>query len=125
LVNTIVGMRQADPELVDMCRSFCRSRTFVFLHVKLPSAASSIFAGLQIGVVLALIGAVVGEFIASERGLGYLIGSATVNMNVSTMFAGVFILAAIGMTGSGIMRYVHRRAVFWEGARQSLPSGEV
>lgn len=125
LVNTIVGMRQTDPELVDMCRSFCRSRSFIFLHVKLPSAASSIFAGLQIGVVLALIGAVVGEFIASERGIGYLIGSATVNMNVSTMFAGVFILAAIGMTGSGIMRVLHRRVVFWEGERRSLPSGEV
>ncbi|WP_029006170.1 ABC transporter permease [Azorhizobium doebereinerae] len=125
LVNTIVGIRRADPELVEMCRSFNRSRAFIFLNVKLPSAASSIFAGLQIGIVLALIGAVVGEFIASEQGLGYLIGSATVNMSVSTMFAGVLILSAMGMAGSSLMRFIHRRVVFWEGARQSMPSGEV
>lgn len=125
LVNTIAGIRRADPELVDMCRSFNRSRAFIFLHVKLPSAASSIFAGLQIGIVLALIGAVVGEFIASEQGVGYLIGSATVNMSTSTMFAGVLILAVIGMAGSAIMRAIQRRVVFWEGARDDLPSGEV
>ncbi|MGU3494853.1 ABC transporter permease [Xanthobacteraceae bacterium A53D] len=125
LVNTIVGIRRADPELVEMCRSFSRTRTFIFLNVKLPSAASSIFAGLQIGVVLALIGAVVGEFIASEQGIGYLIGSATVNMSVSTMFAGVLILSAMGMAGSTIVRLIQRRVVFWEGSRQSMPSGEV
>ncbi len=125
LVNTIVGIRRTDPELVEMCRSFNRSRAFIFLHVKLPSAASSIFAGLQIGIVLALIGAVVGEFIASEQGLGYLIGSATVNMSVSTMFAGVLILAAIGMAGSSLMRFIAKRIVFWEGGRTAAPSEEV
>lgn len=125
LVNTIVGIRRTDPELVEMCRSFSRSRTFIFLHVKLPSAASSIFAGLQIGIVLALIGAVVGEFIASEKGVGYLIGSATVNMSVSTMFAGVLILSAIGMAGSSLMRFLQRRIVFWEGGRQAVPTEEV
>lgn len=125
LVNTIHGMRQTDPELVEMCHSFCRSRVFIFLHVKLPSAAGSIFAGLQIGIVLALIGAVVGEFIASEQGVGYLIGSATVNMGVATMFAGVLLLAAFGMTGSALVRFLHRRIVFWERGRDAPPGGEA
>jgi NitT/TauT family transport system permease protein len=115
LVNTISGIRRADPELIDMCRSFGRSSIFIFLHVKLPAAASAIFAGLQVGIVLALIGAVVGEFIASEHGLGYLIGSATVNMNTATMFAGVLLLSVIGMTGSAVVRFVQDRVVFWEG----------
>lgn len=115
LVNTIGGIRRTDPELIDMARSFGRSPAFIFLHIKLPAAAGSIFAGLQIGIVLALIGAVVGEFIASERGLGYLIGSATVNMSVSTMFAGVILLAAIGMAGSAAIRAIQGRVIFWEG----------
>lgn len=115
LVNTISGIRQADPELIDMCRSFGRTNTFIFLHVKLPAAASAIFAGLQVGIVLALIGAVVGEFIASEYGLGYLIGSATVNMNTATMFAGVLLLSVIGMTGSAFVRVVQDRLIFWDG----------
>ncbi len=114
LVNTIAGIRRTDPELVAMCRSFSRSAWFVFRHVKLPAAAGAIFAGLEIGIVLALIGAVVGEFVASERGVGYLIGSATVNMSVSTMFAGVLILAVLGMGGSALVRWLQRRVVFWE-----------
>ncbi|MGQ4273850.1 ABC transporter permease [Terrihabitans sp. B22-R8] len=115
LVNTIGGIRRADPELIAMARSFSRSSLWIFLHIKLPAAASAIFAGLEIGIVLALIGAIVGEFVASERGVGYLIGSATVNMNVAVMFAGVVILAVFGVLGSTLVRALQRRVVFWEG----------
>ena len=114
-VNTIVGIRQTDPELIDLCRAFSASRSYVFFNAKLPSAASEIFAGLQIGVVLALIGAVVAEFIASERGLGHMIDSAAVSLTVSNMFAGVIILAVMGVVGTAIVRAVERRVVFWEG----------
>src|SRR5690606_32976358 len=98
-------------------RAFSASRAYLLLHVKLPAAAGDIFSGLQIGVSLALIGAVVGEFLSAQEGLGYLIASASVSMSVATMFAGVILLAAIGLTGSLLMRAVHRRVVFWEGRR--------
>lgn len=124
LVNTISGIRRTDPELVAMARSFSRPSWWIFIHIKLPAAASAIFAGLEIGVVLALIGAVVGEFIAAERGVGYLIGSATVNMNVAVMFAGVIILAAFGVFSSLAVRWVQRRIVFWEQPPSDLPTGE-
>ncbi|WP_207541113.1 ABC transporter permease [Sabulicella rubraurantiaca] len=124
LVNTITGIRGADRDLVEMARSFSRSPAFVFLHVKLPAAAPGIMAGLQIGIVLALIGAIVGEFVASDRGVGYLIGSATVNMNVTAMFAGVLVLAAVGMAGSAIIRALHRRVVFWEADPRLPPPSE-
>lgn len=123
LVNTIVGMRRTDPELLEMCRSFSLSRSYVFFHVKLPSAASSIFAGFQIGIVLALIGAVVGEFIASQRGLGHMISAATMNMNLSTMFAGILLLSVIGIVGSAIVRFFHRKVVFWEKGAGGLSEG--
>jgi len=113
-INTVNGLKRADPDLLDACRAFSASRAFLFFHVKLPSAASEIFSGLQIGVSLALIGAVVGEFLSSQRGLGYLISSASVNMSVSTMFAGVFLLAAIGVCGAQLVRAIQRRVVFWE-----------
>lgn len=113
-VNTVVGIRQTDSELIDLCRAFSASRRYVFFHVKLPSAAGEIFAGLQIGVVLALIGAVVAEFVASERGLGHMIDSAAVGLTVSNMFAGVMILAVMGVTGTAIVRAVQRRVMFWE-----------
>jgi NitT/TauT family transport system permease protein len=124
LVNTIGGVRRTDPELIAMARSFSRPAWWIFLHIKLPAAASAIFAGLEIGIVLALIGAVVGEFVASERGVGYLIGSATVNMNVAVMFAGVLILAAFGVVSSFAVRQIQRYIVFWEQPSSGPPTGE-
>ena len=114
-VNTINGIQRTDRELIDACRAFSASRWYLLWHVKLPAAAGDIFSGLQIGVSLALIGAVVGEFLSAQQGLGYLIASASVSMSLSTMFAGVFLLAAIGLTGSLLMRLLHRKVVFWEG----------
>lgn len=121
-VNTVNGINRTDPELLDACRAFSASRRYLLLHVKLPASAGDIFSGLQIGVSLALIGAVVGEFLSAQQGLGYLIASASVSMSLSTMFAGVILLAVIGLTGSLLMRALHRRVVFWEATRASAKS---
>ena len=82
--------------------------------MKLPSAAGSIFAGFQIGVVLALIGAIVGEFVSAKEGLGYLIQSSTLSFDVATMFAAVVSLSAVGITASSIVRFIQAKVVFWE-----------
>lgn len=113
-INTVVGIRQANPAMLDLMKAFSASRSHVFFHVKLPAASGHIFAGLQISVVLSLIGAVVSEFISSTRGLGYLIQSASVNMDVATMFACLFSLILIGLTGTNLIRLLHRKLVFWE-----------
>lgn len=119
-INTITGLRQTNPALLDLMRVCSASRLHVFLNVKLPSAAGHLFAGLQISVVLALIGAVVSEFVSSSRGLGYLIQSATVNLDVATMFACIFSLVAIGVTSTRLIGLLHQKLVFWEGPRSSL-----
>lgn len=113
-VNTVNGIRRTDTDLLDACRAFSASRYYLLFHVKLPSAAGDIFAGLQIGVALALIGAVVAEFLSAQRGLGYLIASSSVNMSLSTMFAGVFLLALMGVCGAQAVRRLQRKVVFWE-----------
>ncbi len=119
-INTVVGIRQTSPALVDLMHAFSASRLRTFLVVKLPAAASHIFAGLQIGVVLSLIGAVVGEFVASSKGLGYIVKSASVGMEVNVMFAALISLAVIGVTVSMIVRALQRAVIFWErGTAQS------
>ena len=120
-VNTVNGIRRTDPELLDACRAFSASRLYLLVHVKLPSAMGEIFAGLQIGVSLALIGAVVGEFLSAQRGLGYMIASSSVSMSLSMMFSGVVLLALIGLCGAQSVRWLQRRVIFWEpgAARQS------
>lgn len=114
LVNTFIALRQADDKLIELYRAYGASRLAILRHVKLPSAAGSIFAGLQISVALGLIGAVVSEFIASQRGLGNVIQSASINMDTGLMFAALFSLAAIGTIGSQLIRYLHWRIVFWD-----------
>lgn len=113
-INTFIGIRQTDSDLVDVLRVSSASETSIFFHVKIPSAAGSIFAGLQIAVSFSLIGAIVAEFIASKEGLGTVIQQAALTMDTSLIFAGVLVLAVMGMIGNGLVRYAHKRVVFWE-----------
>lgn len=121
-INTLVGMRSVNPDLVNLYRAFSASRWTILLNVKLPAAASSIFAGLQISVAMALIGAVVGEFIAAKAGLGNLLQASSMSLDVATMFAVVIVLAAIGVAGNQALQYLHRKVVFWESRRPATQS---
>lgn len=120
-VNAFSGLRNPNPNLVALYKAFGSTRWQLFKGIKLPAAAVSIFAGLEISVVLALIGAVVAELIASRRGLGHVIASSGANFNVAMMFACVVVLALIGMALTQIVRRARRRFVFWErnGERQA------
>ena len=113
-INTAVGLRQASPELLDLMRAFSASRRDIFFQIKLPSAAGHIFAGLQIAVVLSLIGAVVAEFISSTKGIGYLINSSSVNLDTDIMFAALLTLAVMGLISSQVVRALHARLIFWD-----------
>ncbi len=115
-VNSVAGFRSANPDMIDLLRVFNASRLHIFLNAKAPAAATAIFAGLQIAVVLALIGAVVGEFVTAKQGLGFLIQSSTLNFDVPTMFAAILTLAMLGIAGTGLVRFSSRRLVFWEQA---------
>jgi NitT/TauT family transport system permease protein len=117
-VNTVTGIRQTDPAMINMMRAFSAPGWLIFFRVKLFAATGHIFAGLQIAIVFALIGAVVGEFVASSEGLGWLIQSAMANFNTSMMFASIFTLIALGLIGTSLVRFAHRKLVFWD--RSSL-----
>ncbi len=113
-VNTVVGIRQADPALLNMMKAFSAPQWLIFLKVKLFAAAGHIFAGLQISIVLSLIGAVVAEFIASNKGIGWLIQSSLANFNTAQMFAALFSLIIIGLVGTRTVQFLQNRFVFWD-----------
>jgi NitT/TauT family transport system permease protein len=115
-VNTIVGLRAADPALVDLYRAHMAGRWRIFLDVKLPGAADHVMSGLQVGVVLAFVGCVVSEFVASTRGLGFIIRAFASELNVSVMFAAIASLGALGAITGALVRFAHRRIVFWRRA---------
>jgi NitT/TauT family transport system permease protein len=113
-INTIAGIRAVPSSMIGMMKSFGASPARILFEVKIPSAAGSIFSGLQVGVILGLIGAVVGEFIASTKGLGYFIQSAANALDLGAVFAAVISLSIIGLTGTQILRWLQRKLVFWE-----------
>ncbi len=97
LVNTIVGIRSVDEGLKTLMRSLRASRWQTFTMLEIPAAMPVLLGGLKIGVTLSVIGAVVGEFVGADRGLGYLINLAKGLFNTPLMFAALITLATISL----------------------------
>lgn len=116
--NALSGFRAADPNLLDLMRAAGAGRLHVFLHVKLPTAASQIFAGLEIAVAFALIGCIVMEFIGSTRGLGFLIQDSSNTFDLPLTFAVVITLGLMGVLGNALVRRLRGIVLFWEGDRR-------
>ena len=87
--------------------------------LQLPNAMPYIFAGLEIAMIFALIGAIVAEFVGSERGLGMLMQSMNFTMDVAGQFSILFILSMLGLILNGIVTLVRRRVLFWDTSRDS------
>lgn len=98
LINTIVGIRNVDVDLVELMRSLRASRWQLFRFLELPAALPVLLGGLKVGVTLSVIGAVVGEFVGSDRGLGFLVNLARGLFDTPLMFVALFTLMFIALT---------------------------
>jgi putative riboflavin transport system permease protein len=98
LINTIVGIRSVDSGLKTLMKSLHANRWQTFVMLEVPASLPVLLGGLKIGVTLSVIGAVVGEFVGADRGLGYLINLAKGIFNTSLMFAALISLTAISLT---------------------------
>ncbi len=113
LVNAVVGLRSVDPAALDLLRSLDASPRQVLVRLRFPSALPYLFAALRISVPLALIGAVVAEFLSGDGGMGQLILIANGDLDTPTLFAAVFVLVALGVLLTGVLAYSERRVLFW------------
>ena len=98
LINTIVGIRSAERDLVDLMRSLEATRWQVFTMLEVPAALPVLLGGLKVGVTLSVIGAVVGEFVGADRGLGFLVNLARGLFDTPLMFVALFTLVAIAVS---------------------------
>jgi NitT/TauT family transport system permease protein len=114
LVNNIAGLKATPTDKIEMMRSLSASRWKLFWYLKLPEALPYIFAGLNIGIVLSVLGAIVGEFVGSKEGLGYLIIQMNYSMDVAGVFAALVVLGVMGMTFNLVAQYARRKIIFWE-----------
>ena len=97
LINTMVGVRNVDQQLIELMRSLRATRWQVLRHLELPAALPVLLGGLKVGVTLSVIGAVVGEFVGSDRGLGFLINLARGMFDTPLMFVALITLMVIAL----------------------------
>ncbi|MGN6304411.1 MAG: ABC transporter permease [Mesorhizobium sp.] len=115
LVNVIAGLQASGRDEVQMLKAFGANRFQVLMKVRVPNAMPYVFAGLGLGVVFALVGAIVAEFVGAQMGLGKMILQFNEQFNIAGMFAVLVVLAVIGMTMHSIVGIAKRRVVFWAG----------
>jgi NitT/TauT family transport system permease protein len=113
LANTIMGLRAAPQDQIEMMVSYTASRWQVFRMVRLLQALPYIFVGLDVAIVLSVIGAIVGEFVGAKAGLGYLILQKNFNFDMAGTFAILIILSVIGVGLHALIGIAQRRIVFW------------
>jgi NitT/TauT family transport system permease protein len=113
IVDTVAGLRSTPRELLELARSLRASPMQVFLKVQLPAALPFIFTGAKVAITLAVIGAVIGEFIGSSEGLGFLLLSATSQLDSPLAFAALFALSFLGMFVYLMVELAERLAAPW------------
>lgn len=113
-IGTVAGLRAAEPGRLDVLRALGAGRSQIFRLVELPSALPHIFAGVNVAVVLALLGTIVGEFMGAKEGLGTLIVYANGNLDTARVFSILLVLAAIGLFLHWTTGVLRRRLLFWD-----------
>ena len=96
VLTTARGLREVEPDLLDLVRTLKGSRWQVFTKIQLPGALPYIFSGMKVAAILAVAGAIVGEFLGSDRGLGYLMLQVQVTLDTAAMFMAVILITLLG-----------------------------
>ena len=113
VIDTVLGLKSVPSDMLDLAHTLRGGRWDVFWRIRLPCALPSMFAGLKVAVSLALVGAIVGEFVASDRGLGYVIMSAEGTFDTAQIFAANTMLAIVGVILFQIVGMAERRLIPW------------
>jgi NitT/TauT family transport system permease protein len=114
LINTVVGMRSVPENLRELMRSLQATRWQTFTMLEVPASLPVFLGGLRIGATLSVIGAVVGEFVGSDRGLGFLISVGRGLYDTSLVFVAVFTLIVMAMSLYGLVLLLESRLLSWQ-----------
>ena len=120
LVNTMVGLRAVPDNLRDLMRSLRATRWQTLRHLEIPAALPVLLGGLRIGATLSVIGAVVGEFVGADRGLGFLINVGRGQYDTALVFVAVFTLIVMALALYGLVMLAERRSTRWQTADREV-----
>ena len=114
LVNTVKGLKAADAEYYELFRSLDATRAQEFWKLRIPYCLPYLFSALKISASLAIVGAVVGEFVGATRGLGYLITVSSSHLDTDILFSAVFAAAGAGIVLFHVIHWLEGRLIFWQ-----------
>jgi NitT/TauT family transport system permease protein len=118
LVSTITGLVSIDPDYLRLARVLHAHEMQVFLRMRLPHALPSIFSGIKVATSLAVICGIIGEFVASDKGLGYLLVQASGTLDTTIMFSVVIILAIVASALFYAVTFLERLIVSWHASQR-------
>jgi NitT/TauT family transport system permease protein len=118
VVSAVQGFKSVEPEMLDLVRAMEAKRFQIFRIVSFPHALPAIFAGLKVSITLAVVGAVVGEFVGSNSGLGFVLQRSIGNFELPTMFAALVILSLIGVILFWILDAIERFIIPWHASQR-------
>lgn len=126
VIDSTVGFKSLNPRLILLGRSMTDSEWDFFWKVRLPNALPNIFAGLKVSIAFATVGAIVGEFVGSDKGLGYLLLRANGDLNTQLLFAVLIVLSLVGVVLFELIELAERLTIPWHASkRRELMGGEA
>jgi NitT/TauT family transport system permease protein len=117
VINSVTGLNAVDDDLLDLVRYLHGSKLQVFVKIRIPNSLPYIFAGVKISATMCVVGAIVGEFLASEKGLGYQLRDAQAFIDTPTMFACLLLLSLIGVLFFHGIQLVEKICIPWNTRR--------
>lgn len=112
VISTVVGLQSLEKGLVNLVRSMGASEWQTFIKIRLPAALPSVFGGFKVAIGLAVIGAIIGEYVAAEHGLGYLQLQSNARFDTALNFATVVIISALGVMLYFALSFIEKRVVY-------------
>lgn len=119
LIGTTVGLKSVERESLFLLRAMGAGRWKIFRHLLLPNALPNVFAGMRVAITLATVGAVVGEFIGANEGLGYLLLFANGTMDTLLLFSALIILSVLALVLYGVLCALEAFCVRWHVSQRS------
>jgi NitT/TauT family transport system permease protein len=118
-IDAVVGLRSVPPETLLLARSMGAGGWKTFMMIKLPHALPNIFGGLKVAITLAVVGSIVAEFVGADRGLGYLLMTATGNLDTTFLFADLTVLVVLGVIVYLMIEILETACIPWHVSKRS------
>lgn len=114
VINTVTGLMSVDEDLLDLVNYLDASKAQLFIKIRIPNSLPYVLSAVKMSITMCIVGSIVGEFVASKSGIGFLLRDAQARIDMPTMFACLFVLAVMGMACFGLLSLCENIIIPWK-----------